>query len=1845
MATLAEHPVVAPASYDQDIDSFLNLDQLSYTSSEPARSKIGLTTQPSLPSSEFAASEARSASFASSGQSPIAFQAPSHQYDEHKQQTGLPPGALAQAMTYNHMTPMYNTASPGFPMNGEMFQGQVKRDDGPMDFNSAPPRNPSEMDLESDNSMGAVPGYYFSPSPNKTQFVDPNALGGHELVSVGPSTQVGRMYPGMHQQQAAMAKAAQQQRQHELLRQQQQQQQQFQHPRQEMQHPEAPRAQHPHLTNPLVEERISLLLQQVKQTAVTSPSASPSPSSIPQMTKAKKDEQDMDEDERLLASEEGKKLSSKERRQLRNKVSARAFRSRRKEYIGQLESEVAARTNEAHELRVQNRTLYEENARLTDLARMLLSSPHFSQFLDEMNVNSVPVPSQAQPHQPQQSQPQPQPQQPALSQAPMPQGNMPKDPAISHGQQEFSMSQGSQVGMMMVPNQAMDVSAMNMNNGGWNSGIDMNFGNAPVFAVLEVPEPAIVDAEILSGKSSSFVETYIPEISSSKDDAPVLERLSIVEQPQQQTAVTGVENPDVEIDESDPAFALFVDQPRTTPAQESAPSFEGIQSDKAPSLALVVENDSKTAANRLAYLCDSMEAAFQRVSLMTSHLHFVLAKLASLQLSERLFDRAFRGLVSLPPSRASFSTSQSTQEKKDIYYKGPLHIRSPRNTDERTTIAFQNRFIPSSHIIRAPRLSNNRGKFYIFFKDNIYRPRKDHHLPPPTGVTPMKFNYQLLTTPTADTPGTTLLLHFPDKRYLFGQISEGTQRACTEGGTKVASVSDIFLSGRLEWSNTGGLIGMILTQADGLSSSASAAEQAAREKEANRLKYSVKKGKAGDHSPVVEETPAPEKLSDSQHELTIHGGRNLAHTLATARRFVFRKGTPVYTREYDTETLSKKLHTNEDDPFQKPTWSDQNIKVWAMPISPSSAPPPRPKSPRKRSLDEFRETADTSDSSLHLSDQLMRESVVADMFNSSWSLDALVETRLSQVKMPAVMFVRNPQTKDLEKYTGPAPGSNEPLPDITVLVRKPWPGAAIEKIPTATKNEESLCYIIKNHDIRGRFYAPRALALGVKPGPDFGALTKGGTVTVDGNVITPEMVLGPPRLGQGMVIVDLPTPEYVENFVNRPEWKSPSITTNLAAFIWILGPGVGEHPRLLEFVQKMSKSKHIVSSTDYCPNYLAMKIPVHDNATLPQTSYSAESTSLVPTTSSKALLTPAEPGLIVEMEPLFKLDSSVVVPRLNTAKILKQMPVTAQKRAQVITTRLKKAKAGLQRFLKDLPGADAEIITLGTGSSTPSKYRNVSSTLIRVPKQGYYLLDCGENTLGQLKRMYNPEQLREVLRNLRMIWISHLHADHHLGTVSVIKAWYEENYPGGHGQSDSPEMDMATILKEKRLFLVSEQMMIEWLEEYAGVEDFGFGKMVPLSATPVAQHGTIHTTFHYRHCRPDGSYPGRDLPTGKPVTTELSFTDETSPLTPLLRRATGLSDLLTTRVSHCRGALAVSLVYSDGFKASFSGDCRPSDNFALIGRGSTVLIHESTFQDDMIGSAIAKRHSTASEAIAIGHKMHARAILLTHFSQRYQKVQYREHPAATAAKPDQARPISSSSVRPQSSTAPTSPHPKNKKDNEEDVRMTDIPVDELDNEDDNQPLVTSTPPPTSPPPAPEDVPIVAAFDYMRVRIRDMYALEAYSPAIENLLKMIERQAEQEWQLLKTQREENETTKSKVRIKAYKQGAVIKRRKQAGEREQEPEPEPELSFDTQGMTPPQPPKHLSVWSASESESGWSTSDYESETEDTRQGAEKENQSEQWKTRRKDSHVPGSRIRGSSPSRSRSPSRTRTRTPSR
>ncbi|KAL2871823.1 ribonuclease Z [Aspergillus lucknowensis] len=1024
----------------------------------------------------------------------------------------------------------------------------------------------------------------------------------------------------------------------------------------------------------------------------------------------------------------------------------------------------------------------------------------------------------------------------------------------------------------------------------------------------------------------------------------------------------------------------------------------------------------------------------------------------------------------------------------------------------------------------------------------------------------MKIYYQILSTPTADTPGTTILLHIGEKRYLFGQISEATQRIANENGTKLINVSDIFLTGPMEWSNSGGLIGMILTLADAVTSSSAALEEIRQERRANREKYSGKQAEVAKTGSVSEDK-AQGGQDHEQRVLTIHGPRNLTHTLATARRFVFRKGMPVFAKEYDAENTSSETPTQKGDPFEKPTWEDTHIKVWAVPISPSSARR-RPSSPRKRNLDEFRESCGTIPMTEINEDQITRQSVVADMFNSSWSLDSLVETRLADVKMPAQLFVRNSATKDLEKYNGPVPGSNARLPDMSVFVRKPWPGATVSDIPTTTRFDESLCYIIKSHDIRGKFDAKKAIALGVKPGVNFGLLAQGLNLTTeDGKVVTPDMVVGSVRPGNGLAVIQLPTSDYVENLVNRAEWKSPSVTSNLKVFLWILGPDVGDHPQLRKFIAARSNCKHIVSGTDYCPNYLAMQtianstlrmarlrpdnfpVPIHDNRVIvrPQSS-SEKPPGSIPFMS-------AEPHLIVNMHPEFGIDHSETVPRMNTALALEQMPKSAVNRAHIIDRRLQKpdSQEKLQQYWKDLPGADAEVITLGTGSSAPSKYRNVSGTLLHVPGQGYYLFDCGEGTLGQLKRVFNPEELREVLQNLRLIWISHLHADHHLGTISVLKAWYQENYPCGVPESGGIELDMAKILLEKRLFLVAEPMMIQWLEEYAGVEDFGFAKITPLSAIPSKENDETNTTFKYRHCQHNGSYPGRGSGAGGPKTTEIHFTDNGAApeLTLLLRKATGLADLLTTFVPHCNGAMAVSLVFSNGFKASYSGDCRPSRSFASIGKNSTILIHEATFANDMASSAVAKKHSTAAEAIDIGRQMRARSILLTHFSQRYNKIALVDHPVIGEEKETEHVPADSPQDQAASNT-------------------------------------------TSEGGTPTVVPIVTAFDYMRVRVRDMFALSAHSPAIERLFTIIERANAEETQRRRRALELAEREKRKKMDKAKK--AKGSKKREDG-KEKSPSPSPPDS------PPPVSPEE-NVWDASESESGWSESDGEdSETVQT------------------------------------------------
>ena len=241
------------------------------------------------------------------------FNGPSHNYGQYKQQVGVPAGSTTSMPLATDFSG-YGTGLGDMDASGGMagWSSGIDLDaEMTMDFGNPPPPMPST----------------FFPAPHNVdasrRFVDPNTI--EESAS-----NVGRLWPGMHQQ-AAMQRAAQaqamQQRQARLHKQQAQYRQVVEASSQ----PPKQAAGKP-TTEPHVEESISRLLHRMRHNNHMSNGEDGSPGSgfPPNFARLKKDEEEMDEDERLLASEEGKKLTSKERRQLRNKVSARAFRSRRK---------------------------------------------------------------------------------------------------------------------------------------------------------------------------------------------------------------------------------------------------------------------------------------------------------------------------------------------------------------------------------------------------------------------------------------------------------------------------------------------------------------------------------------------------------------------------------------------------------------------------------------------------------------------------------------------------------------------------------------------------------------------------------------------------------------------------------------------------------------------------------------------------------------------------------------------------------------------------------------------------------------------------------------------------------------------------------------------------------------------------------------------------------------------------------------------------------------------------------------------------------------------------------------------------------------------------------------------------------------------------------------------------------------------------------------------------------------------------------------------------------------------------------------------------------------------------
>ncbi|KAI9166589.1 putative nucleolar complex protein 14 [Paramyrothecium foliicola] len=803
--------------------------------------------------------------------------------------------------------------------------------------------------------------------------------------------------------------------------------------------------------------------------------------------------------------------------------------------------------------------------------------------------------------------------------------------------------------------------------------------------------------------------------------------------------------------------------------------------------------------------------------------------------------------------------------------------------------------------------------------------------PPPKrhkhGTTIMATTVELAMVPTADTPGVCLYVHHDASTYIFGHVPEGTQRAFASRRLAMGSTKHIFLSGAIQWQHVGGLLGYML--------SASSAVESAREvREADNLERK-QKGR-------------PLLPPFSHDGVGIHAGDNLCHTLAASRAVIFRQPLTIRTHEHRDDPRAA------DPSNLAPDWQDHAVRVWKIPVrrTRSSSPQKRHRSASPSAKDEWNTDAANAQpsSGVQNSDPALAAHIVEEhMFNGKLGNLKWVPRKLSELKPTETAIIwRNNR---MALYTGPfaTDDSSKPLPEGTAYVMADENSSVSDEVtlpinhvplPPASYSDISMSYIMKTQDRRGKFNPIAAKSLGVQP-KDFSLLTKGESVKgKDGITVTPDMVLGETQPGRGIVVADVESSDFLDCFVSRPEWSNKELLANIVTMYWILGPGLAQDARVQKFISEHTEMKHVFCAPDTCPNAISInsaaelhtKMRCVDAERYPMLQF--DNTVDLQMTPAGSPVESGRAGAKFQLMPrlMDKDHPPAFVDLLQAASSVDEEVLKLAREARELSTS-DEFLARIEEQERDIPNRDAEIIALGTGSSVPSKHRNVSGTLIRIPGIGSYQFDSGEGTLGQIRRFYGLEKTAEVLRDLRCIVISHLHADHHLGTISLIKAWYEQTLK----DQSNATLAIVCIARYKML-----------LEELAQVEDFGFHRL---------------------------RFPSSPWDDERELTTAEDLGEENF----------GLASIKRIPVPHCWKSYGTQLEFTSGLRIAYSGDCRPSSDFARACEGAHLLIHECTFDNDMQKHAKAKKHSTMAEALDVARQMKARRTLLTHFSQRYTK--------------------------------------------------------------------------------------------------------------------------------------------------------------------------------------------------------------------------------------------------------------------
>eukprot|EP01112_Ceratiomyxa_fruticulosa_P011224 TRINITY_DN3033_c0_g1_i1.p1 TRINITY_DN3033_c0_g1~~TRINITY_DN3033_c0_g1_i1.p1 ORF type:complete len:788 (+),score=138.47 TRINITY_DN3033_c0_g1_i1:160-2523(+) len=497
--------------------------------------------------------------------------------------------------------------------------------------------------------------------------------------------------------------------------------------------------------------------------------------------------------------------------------------------------------------------------------------------------------------------------------------------------------------------------------------------------------------------------------------------------------------------------------------------------------------------------------------------------------------------------------------------------------------------------------------------------------------------------------------------------------------------------------------------------------------------------------------------------------------------------------------------------------------------------------------------------------------------------------------------------------------------------------------------QTALCYVILTPRVPGKMDGAKAVKLGVPKGPLMGKLVKGESVVLpNGTVVSPGDCIGPSLPGPLILIIACPSLNHLPNLISHPVLQKYQQLEDKDQVVCVIHSTPYSIVSTKPYVDWMAKfrpnSQHILMSMPhekssksggseyFCVNKSFLELQLSLNSIDPNVfpipfQFAQGNTIPLPPFFGKNVIF-AESMLKYNIQPISSIG-------FDRSEIIASVPrfVPSKKIEQAI----QEYQTQLLRGLDSNPSEAAKLVFLGVGAAIPFKTRNVSSIFLEL-KRGGVLLDCGESTFTQLHLKYG-ERIGEILIGLKVIWLSHKHADHHLSLISILtqrRKYFQEKYGD---REPCP-----------KVMIFGPRFMYGYIVEYGSFIDMG--------------------NYEYVLC----SEIEGDNPKWKGF-----FNSEC-----------GLSKFSVVKVPHCYDSYGLIVEndtsdYSYKWKLVYSADTRPCKQLVNAGKDATILIHEATMEDSLQHEAIARSHSTTDEALTISREMNAYRVILTHFSMRHRK--------------------------------------------------------------------------------------------------------------------------------------------------------------------------------------------------------------------------------------------------------------------